>query len=129
MIPPSTGPLEAEFRRILAKNGDSGTSDPDACLLWPGSRTDKGYGRILDQKRPKYAHRVAWELVNGPIPSGVIVCHACDTPACVNVRHLFLGSNQDNTDDRMSKGRFTQRNRRFPAAWEQNPRIPANFRP
>ena len=57
----------------------------------------KGYGK---------AHRIVWEAVNGPIPEGMFVCHTCDVPRCVNIDHLFLGTAQDNMNDKMSKGRW-----------------------
>ena len=50
-------------------------------------------------------HRVAWELENGPIPTGMQVCHACDNPPCSNVGHLFLGTQGENLADMVSKGR------------------------
>jgi hypothetical protein len=52
-----------------------------------------------------YAHRLAWEKANGPIPAGMYVCHTCDVPACVNVEHLFLGTQSDNMKDMAAKGR------------------------
>lgn len=51
------------------------------------------------------AHRFAWELANGPISDGLWVLHACDVPACVNARHLFLGTHDDNMADQGRKGR------------------------
>ena len=50
-------------------------------------------------------HRAAWMAVHGPIPEGMWVLHKCDTPACVNVEHLFLGTPTDNIKDMMAKGR------------------------
>lgn len=53
----------------------------------------------------KRAHRLVWELANGPIPKGFLVCHHCDNPKCINIDHLFLGTNKDNSDDKWNKGR------------------------
>jgi HNH endonuclease/Homeodomain-like domain len=51
------------------------------------------------------AHRVVWELYNGPAPAGMFVCHKCDNPRCVYIEHLFLGTPQDNMTDKVNKGR------------------------
>jgi len=52
-----------------------------------------------------YAHRFSWEMHNGPIPNGMMVCHRCDNSRCVRPDHLFLGSAQDNVNDMIGKGR------------------------
>lgn len=75
------------------------------CLLWTGYTTNWGYGVIYGPKN-ELAHRWAWAREHGDIPPGMFVCHRCDTPACCNVDHLFLGTPQDNTDDMRKKGRF-----------------------
>ena len=59
-------------------------------------------------KKTRLAHRVAWELFRGPIPDGLFVLHKCDTPACVAVHHLFLGTQLDNIQDRETKRRGNQ---------------------
>lgn len=74
------------------------------CWLWTGAFSS-GYGSAMFQGKSKRAHRLSWEIFKGPIPDGVCVCHECDTPACVNPDHLFLGTKKDNADDRDLKGR------------------------
>lgn len=75
------------------------------CWLWTGMLTHDGYGRIRDGKKRKLAHRVSWELHKGEIGGALLVCHHCDTPACVNPDHLFVGTGSDNMRDMVAKGR------------------------
>lgn len=79
--------------------------DPDACWIWQGATTTKGYGVTRFNGKNIGAHRMAWILAHGPIPEGRYVCHSCDTPACVNPEHLWLGSAQSNNEDAWAKGR------------------------
>lgn len=76
------------------------------CWIWTGGRNDKGYGQIGIDGRTEFAHRVAWEMTNGPIPGDKpCVLHHCDTPLCVNVAHLFTGTKANNTADMHAKNR------------------------
>lgn len=78
--------------------------NPDDCWLWTAYRNAQGYGTV--RMGPMVlSHRVAYELTFGAIPAGLLVLHRCDVPACCNPAHLFLGTNQDNTDDMVGKGR------------------------
>ena len=78
----------------------------DGCVEWPRGRSRSGYGQLRSEDRtPWLAHRLAWTLTNGPIPDGLLVCHRCDNPPCVNPEHLFLGTHVDNMRDMVQKGR------------------------
>lgn len=75
------------------------------CWEWTNHKSTFGYGVFWLDGKNRYAHRVSWEIENGDIPVGMFVLHKCDNPPCVNPKHLFLGSRQDNEDDKYSKGR------------------------
>jgi hypothetical protein len=86
------------------------------CIEWIAARGKNtngtiGYGQFHmgergSKKRRMYsAHRIAWELTNGPIPDGMKVLHKCDNQACVRPDHLFIGTQYDNVADMISKGR------------------------
>jgi hypothetical protein len=76
------------------------------CWLWKGNRGVRGYGRFSRRHRNYLAHRIAWELIHGPVPVGLLVCHHCDVPHCVRPTHLFLGTGKDNQQDAARKGRM-----------------------
>lgn len=76
-------------------------TDANGCWTWTGPRNGNGYGTF----GPGRAHRVAWELVNGPIPDGLCVLHRCDNPPCVRPDHLWVGTRSENTQDMLQKGR------------------------
>lgn len=80
----------------------------DDCWLWTAHFNGNGYGEIkadAPQRRNLIASRVAWELTSGPIPIGLMVLHKCDTPACVNPRHLRLGDQLDNMGEASQRDR------------------------
>ena len=82
---------------------------PRECWYWTGAQAGKHYGAFwLDHSSYVMAHRFAYELMYGPIPEHLFVCHTCDTPLCVNPAHLWLGSKGDNNRDRAAKGRSAQ---------------------
>lgn len=75
------------------------------CWLWLGSVDRDGYGHFKFGGEPGKAHRFAWEFTHGVRPTGMMVCHRCDTPGCINPQHLFLGTSADNVADRHAKSR------------------------
>lgn len=75
------------------------------CWPWKSSTNALGYGTVGVEKVSKLAHRVVWVLKFGEIPNGLCVLHHCDNPACCNPSHLFLGTRNDNNQDRHQKGR------------------------
>ncbi len=77
---------------------------PEHCVIWPGKLDKDGYGCLWAGKY-KRAHRVFYSLFLGEIPSGMVVRHTCDTPACVNPAHLEVGTQTENIGDRVRRKR------------------------
>lgn len=86
---------------------------PDGCWMWTGGTDPDGYGIFSETAPPgsaratlsTRAHRYAWALANGPVPSGKLLMHSCDTPTCVNPAHLSPGTPLENNRDAFAKGR------------------------
>lgn len=78
---------------------------PNECWPWIASTNQKGYGCFKWEGHQSNAQRFAWILKHGTIPDGLHVLHSCDNPSCQNPKHLFLGNNDKNIQDKMNKGR------------------------
>lgn len=88
------------------------------CWLWTGGTDGRGYGSLSggSGSSPVKAHRLSYELANGPIPVGLVVRHGCDNPLCVNPAHLEVGTQKENIHDMVVRGRA-------------NPKSQLNLRP
>lgn len=91
---------EGSAKREWERSGEVSTRD---CVEWDGALHRDGYGRV--GKKRIALHRLVWEENFGTIPEGLCVLHRCDNPSCINVDHLFLGTQRDNNQDRIRKGR------------------------
>lgn len=80
----------------------------DDCWVWQGTQRGNGYGCVKYKGKILEAHRLSYEIHNGSIPDGLLVCHKCDNRPCVNPNHLFLGDHDDNHKDAKSKDRHTR---------------------
>ncbi len=101
---PSGRPPVPLNRRFWAKV--SVVDDEDSCWNWLFNKDRAGYGKIWvnETMRAASAHRVSWFLSTGKWPKKC-VCHHCDNPSCVRPSHLWLGTNLENSHDRVNKGR------------------------
>jgi hypothetical protein len=92
---------------LLSKTKQNGD-----CLEFTGALSDLGYGKVGYKGKVYMAHRLAYQLKNGGIPTGAVICHKCDNPACINPEHLFVGTHKDNIQDMIQKGRRKGRTRK-----------------
>ena len=77
----------------------------DDCWIWKPSAKNGGYGSILTPIGIVKAHRLSYVIHYGIFDWSLHVLHVCDNPACVNPKHLFIGTAKDNMQDKIRKGR------------------------
>ncbi len=86
------------FSRVIKNLGDE-------CWGWSLPANGDGYVRFSVGGSSYLGHKYSWVLHNGPIPGNLYVLHTCDNRACSNPAHLFLGTQRDNIEDMIAKGR------------------------
>lgn len=104
-------PSELYDPKVILRFLDKLKETENGCIEWTGKLNADGYGDISiggreDQIKMR-AHRWALGFAMGGVilPPEIMACHHCDNPACANPMHLFPGTNQDNMDDMVAKGR------------------------
>lgn len=105
-----TGDAIERFWSFVDRNGPVPEHRPELgqCWVWNGGAAGIGeYGNFWLDGKTVAAHRYGFEIQKGPIPNGENVCHHCDLKLCVRGEHLFAGSQRENVQDMMQKGRYT----------------------
>lgn len=131
-IPPSE---EEIIEKALKRFNTKYDVNEKGCWIWNAATDKDGYGKftLSRPKRTEQAHRASWIFHLGPIPSGKCVLHHCDTPSCVNPNCLWLGTIQDNNEDRTRKGRSKNQYGKTHCKWghefnEENTIVKSNYR-
>jgi hypothetical protein len=96
-------PVPMTIRRIMERT----VLRPSGCIEWQGSKNGDGYAFVRFEGKTRKLSRLIWELNKGPIPEGLQILHQCDNRGCINISHLFLGTQKDNVRDCVNKGRNT----------------------
>lgn len=84
--------------------------DASGCWFWVGSHYSNGYGRMSVDGKEQLAHRLSYQYFIGPIPDGMQVLHNCDVGACINPKHLHIGTHRDNMQEAWDRGRHSTLN-------------------
>ncbi len=95
----SKTPIQIRFLKYVQKGVNN------SCDVWVGNISKDGYGTFWFKGSKQRAHRISYLLFIDSIPKNMLILHKCDNPLCVNPKHLFIGTQKDNMQDCVSKGR------------------------
>lgn len=107
--------IAATIKRIY----DRCVVNENGCRIWQGVVNRKGYGSTSFESKHWMTHRLIYALVFGPIPKDMFICHTCDTPACCEPSHFFLGDHLVNQRDMIEKRRHFRNKRTH--CWRGHP--------
>lgn len=110
--------VSSVFWRNVGRVEDSPAGVVGECWMWCGPLNGWGYGRFYVDGTRRLAHRVSWEIQEGEVPIGLSVLHHCDRPACVRPSHLYVGTQADNIDDMVRRGRQRSHSHLLPVVLE-----------
>ncbi len=111
----------ARMTCVAARLDDRIWPEPNSgCFLWLGAHNGKGYSQIKIRGKRFFVHRLVYQLTKGAIPSGMVVMHKCDNPACCNPNHLTIGTPKDNTRDAVRKGRMAFGQRHYHSVFTED---------
>jgi len=79
--------------------------DERGCWVWQGALNNKDYGQVSIGGKVRSTHRVAYELLVGPIPDGLHLDHLCRNRPCCNPAHLEPVTNKVNSERSERSGR------------------------
>lgn len=78
------------------------------CWNWKGGVNTQGYGKMRLSDKIFSSHRLSYIIHNGKIPKGKHILHHCDNPICVNPKHLYTGTHQQNMKDRTKRNNYNK---------------------
>lgn len=92
-------PKWADGTEPIAERMEWRTARTETCWNWTGAKHSGGYGQIRFGGKALYAHRVAWELANGPIPARMVIDHTCHNRMCVRPSHMHAVTSKQNGEN------------------------------